>query len=113
MLKIKSSPNHQFDIFVELASNIDPEWLLGRFDKNGNLIEKEIECELDEKQAIIKLYDYFKKPFLLLPILNFVIRLGYGFDGKTCQQILKSKYGNKINNNTEIAIIQYELIEFI
>jgi len=110
MLQIKSTPLHKFSIFIELAEKIDPEWLLGQFDDKMNSIQKEIEAEVDGKKAIIKLYDYFSEPFEKLTLLNFVFRLGYGFDGKTCQKILLKKYP-KITTKTKVAIILYELIE--
>ena len=112
MLILKSTPKHNFSIFIELNDQLDPEWMLGRFDKDGKLIENEIECELDGKQAIIKLYDYFKEDFERLPLLNFILRLGYGFDGKFCQKILLKKYP-KITKDTKVGVVLYELIEMV
>lgn len=111
MLTIKSTPNHKYSIFIELSENIDPEWCLGRIDEKGNFIEKEVECEINGKKALIKMHDYFKEPFDKLPLLNFILKLGYGFDGKMCQKILAAKYPGKINAKTQIAIILYELLE--
>jgi len=111
MLKIKSTPNHKYSIFIELSENVDPEWCLGRVDKDGNFIENEVECEIDDKKALIKMHDYFKYPFDQLTMLSFILKLGYGFDGKMCQKILVAKYGNKINAKTEITVILYQLIE--
>jgi len=110
MLSIKSTPKHNFSIFIELAEKMDPEWLLGQFDDKMNPVQKEVEAEVDGKKAMIKLYDYFSETFERLTLLNFIFRLGYGFDGKKCQQVLIKKYP-KINAKTKVAIILYELIE--
>jgi len=111
MLRIKSQPKHNVSWFIEPSENIDPEWMLGRFDKEGNLIENEIEVTLDDKQVIIKLYDYFKETFERLPLLTFTIRDGYDMDGKEFQKNLLKKYGNKINAKTEMWIVQYKVLE--
>jgi len=111
MLAIKSTPSHKFSVFVEIADNIDPEWCIGRIDQDGNFIEAEVECTIDGTKALIKIHDYFKETYYKLPLLNFIIKLVYGFDSKTFMKLLAKKYGNKINGNTQITIILYELLE--
>lgn len=111
MLSIKSTPQHKFSIFIELSENINPDWCLGRMDKNGNFIQDEVECTIDGTSALVKLHDYFKKTVQELPLLSFILKLGYGFDGKECQKLLYKKYGNKINHQTNVTIILYQLLE--
>jgi hypothetical protein len=111
MLRIKALPNHKFSAFIELSGNIDPEWCLGRVDKEGKFIEAEVECEIDGHKALIRLHDYFKEKYESLPLLNFVLKLAYGLDGKQCQKVLLAKYPGKVDAKTEVTVILYELIE--
>ncbi len=113
MLRIKSTPSHNYSVFVDLAENINPEWMLGKIDENGNVIQKEIECEIDGTQAIIELHDYFKEPFEKLTLLNFILKLGYGIPSVNFKKMLIKKYKGKINSKTEIAIILYKFIEAV
>jgi len=109
-LEIKSTPPHNFDVDIKLYTEIDPEYMLGRIDKDGNVIENEIEVLIDGKQALIKLYSCFKKQFQELPALDFIIRLAKGIDGRQLQHALIKKYGS-IQPTTEVLIYEYELLE--
>ena len=111
MLKIKIPPTHNYSVFIDLAENIPEEWLLGRIDEKGSVILNEIECEIDNKQAIIELQDYHKKPFAALTALNFIIKLSYGIDSTEFKKVLIKKHGGTINSKTEVAIVLYKLIE--
>ena len=113
MLRIKSTPNHNYSVFVDLAENIDPKWMLGKIDENGKVIQKEIECELDGTQAIIELQDYFKETFERLTLLNFTLKLGYGIPSDEFKKMLIKKYKGKINSKREIVIILYKFIEAV
>lgn len=111
MLRIKIPPAHNFSVFIDLAKNIPEKWMLGRMDKKGNFILNEIECEIDDVQAIIELHDYKKLPFNQLALITFDLKLIYGFDSDEFKKILFKKYKSEINQETEIAIILYKLIE--
>lgn len=111
MLRIKSTPLHNFEVDIKLYSEIDPEYMIGRIDEEGKVIENEIEVELDGKPAMIKLLGCFKKEFKALPVMDFILRLAKGLDGKQVQQVLKKKYGAKIGPDTIILIYQYQILE--
>lgn len=112
MLRIKSSPKHNKDIFIKPSFDVDPEWMLGRIDKDGNFIENEVECILDDRHCIIKLQNFQKKQFQFLPLLRMMLS-GFGIEPEKEQQIMRLNHGNKIKPHTELYIIQYELIDFI
>jgi len=110
-LKLKIPKAHNFNLFIEPMANIDPEWMLGRIDKDGKVIENEVEATVDEKKCIIKLHDFFKKPFKELSCLNFIYKLYYGIDEKIIKKALVAKYKEKINSETQFAIVLYEIKE--
>jgi hypothetical protein len=111
MLKLKTPPPHNFNLIIDLVENLDFEKLIGRLDDKGNMIENESIVEIDGKQCVIYIDDYFKKPFDELPCLSFIFKLGIGFGGKMVQQILLKKFPGKITSKTEVAVILYELKE--
>ena len=111
MLEIRSTKPHTYDIDIKLWSEIDPEYMLGKIDDKGNVIENEIEVTIDGKQAIIKLYDVFKKQFQELPLLNFTLLATKGINGKQVQQVLTAKHKRQIKPKEFIAVYLYKLIE--
>jgi hypothetical protein len=111
MLEIKSTPPHNYDVDIKLLEEVDFEEFLGRIDKDGNLVEKELEVIIDGKKALVKLIDHFKEPWKKLPLLNCYLLGVKGFNGKDLQKMLVKKYGNKVKPDTEIIIYTYKLIE--
>lgn len=111
MLTIKLTPPHNFYLDIKLYSEIDPEYMIGRIDEKGNVIENEVEAEIDGKLAMIKLHDCFIKPYELLQALNFTIKLGKGIGSDELKAMLKKKYGHQIDRKELILIYLFEILE--
>lgn len=112
MLKLKSPPKHNFALAILLASEVDPEWLLGKITDDGKFIQNEIECIIDEKSALIKLIDQWKMKISELTLADAILQLGLGLNSQTVKAVLIKKYQG-LKPDTEIRLIIYELIDFV
>ena len=110
-LKIKLPKPHPIDMFIVPHDDIPAEWILGRLDKDGKVIEHEAEITIDDKKCIVKLKKYIKQSFELLWMVEVLFMVYYGLDITAMKKVLVAKYGNKINNETLFAVVVFELIE--
>ena len=111
MLAIKTPPAHNFSLMILPASEVDPEWMIGRITEDNKFIESEIECTLDGKKAAIKLISQYKVEMKLLKHASDILRLTYGMTGEQVKNVLLKKYKG-LTDATEIRLIIYELLEF-
>lgn len=110
MLKLKSPPNHNFALAILLASEVNPEWLLGKITDDGKFIQNEIECTIDEKQAMIKLIDQWKMKISELSLADAILQLGLGLTSQTVKAVLNKKHPG-LKPETEVRLIIYQLME--
>lgn len=109
MLTLKSAPSHKFSLAVLLASEVNPEWLIGRIE-DGKLIENVIECTIDNNSALIRIIDQWKFKVKELTLANAILNLGLGLSSEMVKQVLYKKYKG-LTAETEIRLLIYELIE--
>ncbi len=102
-LKIKSQNTHNYFVFVKADSEIDAEWA-------NIFLPKEIEAQIDEKKAVIRIEDYHKIHFSKLQLVEFIIKLCFGIDISEFKKLLVKKYGSEIQTH-DIYFGLYKLIE--
>lgn len=111
MIKIKTPPLHKYQVYFDKAENFDPTDKIGIYSQNKEVFQpKEIEVELDGKQAAIIVHDFWGVKFSEMTLINSLLKLTYGMSAQEMQTQILKKWKNT-RSSSMFVLVLYEIKE--
>ena len=111
MIEIKSTPGKQYDIYVDLAENIDKETLLAMCSPLGEQVPNTVKVKLNGKEKKVELHDYWSCTLDELSLFNSFIKLCFDFDAIRLKELFRKKYPGRARKDSNIAFVLYRIPE--